>query len=234
MNFNTSFVNLVGLLWKFWRYLKTPKEVEGTMKRTFKDVQIRLKAFGFDAGDVDGKNGPKTLAAIKAFQKAHNLQADGKIGPLTLSALFPDDQPIVVVSAGTLSGFDKGSATRLAKAHPNIQKVMNAARKKVAFQVLDSQRGKAAQEKAFREGHSHAHFGQSAHNFEPAVAVDITPLPLNWKDIDSFIKLSHVILATAKELNIPLEWGGGWKSIKDYPHYELPKPWSQYNVHLIK
>lgn len=204
------------------------------MKRTFKDVQIRLKAFGFDAGNVDGKNGPKTQTAIKAFQKDHNLGVDGKVGPLTMSALFPEDAPIVEVEISPSSGFDKASAKNLAEAHSNIQKVMNAARKKIAFQILDGQRGKAAQEKAFREGHSHAHFGQSAHNFSPAVAVDVTPLPLNWKDIDSFVKLSHVILATAKELNIELEWGGGWKSIKDYPHYQLPKPWSQYNVHLIK
>lgn len=32
--------------------------------------------------------------------------------------------------------------------------------------------------------------------------------------------------AAAKELGIPIEWGGDWKSFKDGPHFQLP--WKQY------
>ena len=32
---------------------------------------------GFDPGGVDGRMGPKTVAAIKAFQKARGLVPDG-------------------------------------------------------------------------------------------------------------------------------------------------------------
>lgn len=36
---------------------------------------------------VDGINGPKTVAAVKAFQKKANLTADGRVGSLTVAAL---------------------------------------------------------------------------------------------------------------------------------------------------
>lgn len=57
------------------------------------DVQKRLKALGFDPGPIDGKTGPRTLRAIKAFQLAEGLGVDGKVGPITGGALFPSAIP---------------------------------------------------------------------------------------------------------------------------------------------
>jgi len=51
-------------------------------------VQSRLNALGASPPlTVDGVMGPKTLAAIKAFQASHNLAVDGVVGPQTLAAL---------------------------------------------------------------------------------------------------------------------------------------------------
>jgi peptidoglycan hydrolase-like protein with peptidoglycan-binding domain len=36
---------------------------------------------------VDGIFGPKTLAAVRAFQKSHGLKVDGLVGPKTTAAL---------------------------------------------------------------------------------------------------------------------------------------------------
>lgn len=171
------------------------------------EIQQRLHALALYNGALDGEIGPQTLAAIS--------KALDKIG-----AAMPPVVPPVAASGK----FDAGSAKRLKDAHPLLQQLMNAAREKIPFQILDSQRGREAQEKAFNEGHSKAHFGQSAHNWSPAIAVDITPVPLNWHDIDAFVALSRVILPLAKQMAIPIEWGGNWKKLKDMPHYELTGP----------
>ncbi len=52
-------------------------------------IQKALKAAGFYKGDVDGKIGTQTKKAIRDFQKANNLTADGKVGPKTWSLLGP-------------------------------------------------------------------------------------------------------------------------------------------------
>lgn len=52
------------------------------------DVQVKLNALGAQPPlATDGVAGPKTTAAVVAFQSANNLVPDGKVGPLTLAAL---------------------------------------------------------------------------------------------------------------------------------------------------
>ncbi|MEL7604079.1 MAG: peptidoglycan-binding protein, partial [Bacillota bacterium] len=50
-------------------------------------VQAALKAAGFDPGAIDGVYGPKTEAAVKAYQAANGLAADGKVGAYTWAKL---------------------------------------------------------------------------------------------------------------------------------------------------
>jgi peptidoglycan hydrolase-like protein with peptidoglycan-binding domain len=51
------------------------------------DVQDALSKLGFDPGQVDGRNGPKTQAAVRQFQTACMIPADGIVGPQTRGAL---------------------------------------------------------------------------------------------------------------------------------------------------
>lgn len=51
------------------------------------EVQTRLKKWGYYTGNVDGINGPKTIAAVKAFQKKYGLVQDGIVGPLTAAKM---------------------------------------------------------------------------------------------------------------------------------------------------
>ena len=51
------------------------------------DVQQYLVNNGFNPGPVDGQSGPKTKAAIKAFQQKNDLYADGVVGPKTKAAM---------------------------------------------------------------------------------------------------------------------------------------------------
>jgi murein L,D-transpeptidase YcbB/YkuD len=56
-------------------------------KVTPKSIQTTLKNAGFYSGTIDGKIGKKTREAIKEFQKANGLKADGIVGKQTWSRL---------------------------------------------------------------------------------------------------------------------------------------------------
>lgn len=51
------------------------------------ELQKKLAAKGFSPGAADGDFGPKTLAAVKSFQRSRGLVADGVVGPKTWAAL---------------------------------------------------------------------------------------------------------------------------------------------------
>ena len=44
---------------------------------------------------ADGIYGQNTKAAVEAFQREHNLTADGVVGPATLALLIPDRKGVV-------------------------------------------------------------------------------------------------------------------------------------------
>jgi Putative peptidoglycan binding domain len=51
------------------------------------EAQQRLKGAGFNPGSLDGVLGPKTEAALHAYQRAHNLPVTGKLDDVTRRAL---------------------------------------------------------------------------------------------------------------------------------------------------
>jgi peptidoglycan hydrolase-like protein with peptidoglycan-binding domain len=53
----------------------------------YKQIQLALKRRGYDPGPIDGEWGSKTSAALKRFEKDHDLRADGKLDALTLITL---------------------------------------------------------------------------------------------------------------------------------------------------
>ena len=50
-------------------------------------AQARLKEMGYEVGRIDGFYGPKTAAALKAFQKTEELSSTGSLDPQTLDRL---------------------------------------------------------------------------------------------------------------------------------------------------
>lgn len=67
--------------------IKEGKIVE-SKKLSARQIQVALKNAGFYRGSVDGKMGPATTEAIKAFQKANGLKADGVVGSRTRAKLI--------------------------------------------------------------------------------------------------------------------------------------------------
>ncbi|MDQ3896861.1 MAG: peptidoglycan-binding protein, partial [Actinomycetota bacterium] len=61
----------------------------GSSGETVRDLQARLAALGFPVA-VDGAFGPATADAVRSFQRARGLAADGIAGPETLAALSGD------------------------------------------------------------------------------------------------------------------------------------------------
>ena len=83
----------------------SPSPTPGTLSKglrgdSVKELQQRLKDLGFYKGDVDGDYGGNTTAAVRLFQRQHDIDPDGVAGPQTL-ALLNSPQAKQVVATPT-------------------------------------------------------------------------------------------------------------------------------------
>ena len=68
---------------------------------------------------------------------------------------------------------------------------------------------------------------KSRHNYLPSQAVDVAPYPIDWQNKQRFIEFGHFVLDRADKLwkegkiTHRVEWGGGWVSFPDLPHYQI-------------
>lgn len=126
--------------------------------------------------------------------------------------------------------FSKRSADRLATCDASIQRVMNEAIKHFDFTVLYGHRTVAEQQELYAQGRTKPGKKvtnldgvnkKSKHNYSPSKAVDIAPYPIDWNNIARFEEMATVVKAAAKAIGVEITWGGDWKSMKDYPHFEI-------------
>ena len=59
----------------------------GSRGEEVKQIQTKLKRWGYYSGNVDGIYGTQTLEAVKYFQRKNGLSVDGIAGPKTLAAM---------------------------------------------------------------------------------------------------------------------------------------------------
>ena len=86
----------------------------GSTGNEVKQIQTRLKSWGYYKGTVDGVYGSKTQAAVKSFQRANGLTADGIAGPKTLAAIgLPTGSSSSSSSGGSASNSDLNLLSRL-------------------------------------------------------------------------------------------------------------------------
>lgn len=60
---------------------------DGDCGADVEELQQRLRAAGYDPGEIDGEYGPNTEGAVKALQKDAGIAVDGEFGPDSLKAL---------------------------------------------------------------------------------------------------------------------------------------------------
>lgn len=59
----------------------------GSRGEEVRQIQTKLKKWGYYKGNIDGIFGSQTLEAVKWFQRKNGLSVDGIVGPATLAAL---------------------------------------------------------------------------------------------------------------------------------------------------
>lgn len=77
---------------------------QGAKGDEVKEVQRRLKQWGYYKGSVDGVFGAGTRSAVIAFQKKNGLKADGVVGKSTYQALGMNDSYQALAGGTTQSG----------------------------------------------------------------------------------------------------------------------------------
>ena len=87
----------------------------------------------------------------------------------------------------------------------------------VDFTVIEGLRTKERQAELMKQGFTRTL--KSRHII--GEAVDIVPLPVDWKNPKPFGLVAEAMKKAADELGVKITWGGDWKSFVDLPHYQI-------------
>lgn len=60
----------------------------------YREIQQALNAKGNDPGPIDGRMGPRTRSALKAFQEVSGLKATGRLDDQTIESLGLDKEAL--------------------------------------------------------------------------------------------------------------------------------------------
>lgn len=118
------------------------------------------------------------------------------------------------------------SLSRLEVVHPDLVRVVKRAAliSDLDFTVLEGLRTLATQREKVATGASKTlksrHLTGHAVDLAVLIGGDVA-----W-DWPLYHKLAPIMKAAAAAENVPIEWGGDWRTFKDGPHWQLP--WKQY------
>ena len=122
----------------------------------------------------------------------------------------------------------KRSLDNLKGIHPKMVLLMTKSieNSPIDFVITEGVRTQQRQQELFRQGKSKCDgiHKKSNHQIKTdgyGYAIDLYPLPIDYKNKQPYKILSEHIKKTAKDLGIKIVWGGDWKNFVDMPHYEL-------------
>ena len=115
------------------------------------------------------------------------------------------------------------SLSRLEGVHVDLVRVVKkaAAMSSLDFTVLEGLRTAVRQKQLFDQGATKTMNSRHLTGH----AVDIAPMlggTIRW-DWPLYHQLAAVVKAAAKAENVPIQWGGDWRTFKDLPHFELDR-----------
>jgi hypothetical protein len=110
-----------------------------------------------------------------------------------------------------------------------LQKILNEVIRHFDCSVICGYRDEAAQNEAYYSGHSKVRYPNSRHNTVPAMAVDVVPYPIDWKDTERFCYFAGFVMGVAAKFGYPIRWGGDWdkdtevkdNTFNDLAHFEI-------------
>lgn len=113
------------------------------------------------------------------------------------------------------------SLDRLKGVHPDLVKVVKKAIEytPIDFRITEGLRTKERQAYLLRKGATRTM--RSRHI--TGHAIDFVALPngeVSW-DFEYYRQIAAAFHKAAAELDVPITWGGDWKSLRDGPHIEL-------------
>ena len=119
------------------------------------------------------------------------------------------------------------SLQKLSGVHPDLVRVVKRAAlmSDIDFTVMEGTRSVAQQKLNVAKGVSTTMNSRHIPGKDGlAHAVDLVPIvggKASW-DWKVYYQFEPIVKAAAKFENVPIEWGGDWKTFKDGPHYQLP------------
>ncbi len=133
--------------------------------------------------------------------------------------------------------FSDASRTQLSTCHPDLQALFFEIIKYVDCKVLEGFRNEEKQTIAHDTGKSREEWPNSHHNSIPSTAVDVSPYPVEWDQINRFYWFAGIVMGTAIQLKKEgrmthsVRFGGDWNNnldirdnkFNDLVHFELIK-----------
>ncbi len=96
-------------------YVQTAVLQQGATGGEVKELQRRLKNWGYYSGSVDGIYGKQTVEAVKYFQRKNGLTPDGIAGKATYAALGMNESVKVLENNGSGSDYTNSDLTLMAR-----------------------------------------------------------------------------------------------------------------------
>lgn len=118
--------------------------------------------------------------------------------------------------------FSQRSENNLKGVNPDLVKIVRRALQlsSVDFGITEGLRTVERQRQLVAAGKSQTM--NSRHISGHAVDVFAYPTSTGSWEWKYYEQIATAFKQAAKELNIPVEWGGDWKTLKDGPHFQLP------------